>query len=41
MVDISWIRNQSVKDKIMKPIKENVGAYLCDMGQKGLFQNTT
>lgn len=42
-MDIKWVRNLSVKDKIMKPIKENVGvgAHLCNMGQKGLSQNTT
>lgn len=41
MVEISWIRNLNVKDTLIKPIKENIGTHLCDMGHKGLLQNTT
>lgn len=37
VVDIHWTRNLNEKDRIMKPIKENVGAHLCDMDQKGLL----
>ena len=39
-IDINWVRNLSVKDKITKPIKENVGvgAHLCNMVRKAFFK---